>query len=137
MAAGFTRWPFWRRWFGSRSEKAAAAFLRAKGYRVLAANLNESAGEIDLLALDGTTLVVVEVRSTATADLDRAAASVNYPKQRKLTEAAVRFLTRRRLLGQNVRFDVLAVSWPPTAREPVFLHIPHAFEATGKFQMFS
>jgi len=137
VAAGFTRWPFWRRWFGSRSEKAAAAFLRATGYRVLAANLNESAGEIDLLTLDGTTLVVVEVRSTATADLDRAAASVNYPKQRKLTEAAVRFLTRRRLLGQNVRFDVLAVSWPAAAREPVFLHIPHAFEPTGKFQMFS
>ena len=56
---------------------------------------------------------------------------------RSLTEAAVRFLTRRRLLGQNVRFDVLAVSWPAEAREPVFLHIPHAFEPTGKFQMFS
>ena len=42
-----------------------------------------------------------------------------------------------RLLGQNVRFDVLAVSWPPDAREPAYLHIPHAFEATGRFQMFS
>ena len=49
--AGFTRWPFWRRWFGSRSEKAAARFLRRLGYRVLAANLNETAGEIDLLVV--------------------------------------------------------------------------------------
>lgn len=137
MAAGFTRWPFWRRWFGARSERAAAGFLRRLGYRVLAANLNETAGEIDLLALDGTTLVVVEVRSTASDDIDRAAASVNFSKQRKLTEAALRFLTRRRLLGQSVRFDVLAVSWPDAAREPRFLHIPHAFEAVGKFQMFS
>lgn len=137
MAAGFTRWPFWRRWFGSRSEKAAAGFLRRAGYRVLAANLNEAAGEIDLLALAGTTLVVVEVRSTATDDLHRTAASVNFPKQRKLTEAVLRFLARRRLLGQSVRFDVLAVSWPAGAREPTFLHIPHAFEAVGRFQMFS
>jgi putative endonuclease len=137
VVAGFTRWPFWRRWFGSRSEKAAAGFLRRLGYRVLAANLNEAAGEIDLLALDGSTLVVVEVRSTAGDDLDRVAASVNFPKQRKLTEAVLRFLTRRRLLGQSVRFDVLAVSWPPDVREPVFRHIPHAFEAVGRFQMFS
>jgi hypothetical protein len=41
------------------------------------------------------------------------------------------------VLGLNVRFDVLALSWRADAREPVFLHIPHAFEATGKFQMFS
>jgi putative endonuclease len=137
VAAGFTRWPFWRRWFGTRSEKAAATFLRRLGYRVLAANLNESAGEIDLLALDGTTLVVVEVRSTASDDIHRTAASVNFPKQRRLTEAALRFLARKRLLGQSVRFDVLAMSWPPAAREPTFLHVPHAFEATGRFQMFS
>jgi putative endonuclease len=137
VAAGFTRWPFWRRWFGTRAEKAAAGFLRRLGYRVLAANLNETVGEVDLLALDGTTIVVVEVRSTATENIDRAAAAVNFPKQRKLTEAALRFLTRRRLLGQNVRFDVLAISWPPDAREPKFLHIPHAFEAVGKFQLFS
>jgi putative endonuclease len=137
VAAGFTRWPFWRRWFGIRSEKAAAGFLRRLGYRILAANLYETAGEIDLLALDGTTIVVVEVRSTASDDIDRAASSVNFPKQRKLTEAALRFLTRRRLLGQNVRFDVLAMSWPANAHKPRFLHIPHAFEAVGKFQMFS
>jgi putative endonuclease len=137
VAAGFTRWPFWRRWFGTRSEKAAAAFLRRLGYRILAANLNEAAGEIDLLALDGVTLVVVEVRSTASDDLPRTAASVDVPKQRRLTEATLRFLARKRLLGQAVRFDVLALSWPPATREPTFLHIPHAFEATGRFQMFS
>jgi putative endonuclease len=62
---------------------------------------------------------------------------VNYPKQRRLTEATVRFLSRRGLLGTNVRFDVLAIGWPPEAREPTILHIPHAFEATGRFQFFS
>ncbi|HET6574860.1 MAG TPA: YraN family protein, partial [Fimbriiglobus sp.] len=66
-----------------------------------------------------------------------AAATVNYPKQRKLTEATLRFLSRRRMLGTAVRFDVLAIAWPPGAREPTVRHIRHAFEATGRFQMFS
>lgn len=137
LPAEFGRWPFWRRWFGQRSERAAARYLRNLGYRVLAANLADRRGEIDLLALDGQTLVVVEVRSTSTADPQRAADSVNYAKQKKLTEATLRFLTRRRLLGVNVRFDVLAIGWPREKREPTVMHLVGAFEATGRFQMFS
>ena len=94
-AGRFTRWPWWRRWFGRRSERAAARFLRSLGYRVLAANVSDAAGELDLLALDGETLVVVEVRSTASDRpdaLDNTAASVDLRKQRKITEATLRFL---------------------------------------------
>ena len=69
--ASFSRWPWWRRWFGRRSERAAARFLRGLGYRVVAANVSDPAGEIDLIALDGQTVVVVEVRSTESDDLER------------------------------------------------------------------
>jgi putative endonuclease len=138
---GFTRWPWWRRWFGQRSERSAARFLRKLGYRVLAANVSDPAGELDLLALDRETLVVVEVRSTAsdrTNALEQTAASVDFRKQRKITGAALRFLRARKLLGKiSVRFDVLVLSWPARSREPVIQHIPHAFEASGKFQFFS
>lgn len=137
--AEFGRWPFWRRWFGQRSERAAARYLRREGYRILAANVSDRLGEIDLLALDpdGSTLVVVEVRSTSTGDVQKAADSVNYPKQKKLTEAAVRYLARRGLFGVNLRFDVLAIAWPTEQREPTVLHFRQAFEATGRGQMFS
>ncbi len=108
---------------------------------MLAANVTNPAGELDLLALDGETLVVVEVRSTASDRenaLEQTAASVDLRKQRKITGATLRFLAARKLLGKiAVRFDVLAMSWPTHAREPVVKHIRHAFEATGKFQMFS
>ena len=137
-AGGFTRRPWWRRWFGRRSERAAARFLRRLGYRVLAANVADPAGELDLIALDGPTLVVVEVRSTAGADLDKTAASVDPQKQRRVSDAAVRFLARRRLLGRvNVRFDVLVIGWPPAARTPIFVHYQHAFDAVGRFQFHS
>ena len=134
---GFGRWPWWKRWFGRRSERLAAKYLRRKlGYRVVAANVADAAGELDLLALDGRTLVVVEVRSVSDPDPVRAAESVNADKQRRVTEATLRFLKRRRLLGTPVRFDVLAIAWPP-GREPTILHLPHAFEATGRFQFFT
>lgn len=134
---GFSRWPWWRRWFGRRSERAAARFLRRKGWRIVAANHDDRLGELDLIALDGGTLVVVEVRSTESDNLERAAESVDLAKQRRITDATLRFLARKRLLDRvPVRFDVLAVSWP-AGREPAFRHIAHAFEAVGRFQMYN
>jgi putative endonuclease len=140
-ANSFKRWRWWKRWFGRRSERAAARFLRGLGYRLLAANVSDAQGELDLLALDGETLVVVEVRSTSSDGPDainQTAASVNFRKQKKISEATSRFLARRRLLGKiAVRYDVLVLAWPETAREPTFKHIPHAFESTGRFQFFT
>jgi putative endonuclease len=138
---GFSRWRWWKRWFGKRGERAAAKFLRKLGYRLLAANVSDQQGELDLLALDGETLVIVEVRSTSSDRpdaLEQTAASVNFRKQKKITEATARFLSHRRLLGRiAVRYDVLVLAWPEHAREPTFRHIPHAFESTGRFQFFT
>lgn len=135
----FARRSLWRRWFGQRSERVAARYLRAKGYRLLAANVADRRGELDLLAVDpdGTTVVVVEVRSVSGTDPHLAAETVDARKQRKITEAALRYVARRKLLDVTVRFDVLALAWPPAAREPTILHISQAFESTGRFQMWS
>lgn len=132
-----TRMPWWRRWFGNRSERAAARFLKRLGYRILARNYTCSHGELDLIALDGACIVFVEVRSTEQDEATRPALSVDAAKQRRLTDLALHFLQRHRLLGKAARFDVLAVSWPPDKREPEITHYPHAFEAVGRFQMHS
>ncbi len=137
LDVSFSRWPWWRRWFGRRSERSAAQFLRKIGYRIVAANVEDATGEIDLIAIDGRTIVIVEVRSTSSDDLLRTIESVDLRKQRKLTQAAIRYLTRRRVLDQAFRFDIIAISWPANARVPVIRHIPNAFEAVGRHQMFS
>ena len=129
--------PWWRRWFGTRSERAAARFLRRLGYRILARNYNCPHGELDLIALDGRCLVFVEVRSTGGDDTERPAASVDDAKQRRLTRLALYYLQEHRLLDCAARFDVLAVSWPEGRREPRFVHYRQAFEASGRFQMYS
>ena len=134
----FARWAVWRRWLGVRSERHAARLLRRAGYRILAANLNELVGEIDLLALDPDrrTLVVVEVRSVTGDDPQVAADTVSLPKQKRLVAATTKFLSRRRLLGQPLRFDVLALAWPPGARSPKMMHVRDAFQPTDRFQFF-
>jgi putative endonuclease len=131
------RKPWWRRWFGSRSERAAARFLRRQGYRILARNFSCPHGELDIVARDGDSIVFVEVRSTGTEHADRPAESVDAAKQRRLTNLALHYLQRRRLLGRPARFDVLAMSWPADRREPIITHHRNAFEAVGRFQMYS
>jgi putative endonuclease len=131
------RKPWWRRWFGNRSERAAARFLRRLGYRIVARNYSCPHGELDLVALDGRCIVFVEVRSTERTDTAIPAASVDDAKQRRLTQLALHFLQKHDLLNQSARFDVLALSWPPDSAEPVIEHYPNAFPAVGRFQMYS
>jgi putative endonuclease len=57
-------------------------------------------------------------------------------KQHRLTLAALHFLTKNRLLDQRSRFDVVAIVWPDDTCPPQIEHIPSAFEAVGKGQMF-
>jgi putative endonuclease len=131
------RWPWLRRWFGNRSERAAAQFLKNLGYRILAYNYRCPHGELDLVALDGQCVVFVEARSTAGADPARPAASVDAAKQRRLTSLALHFMKHHRLLNRPARFDVLALSWPAGYKQPAIAHYPNAFEAVGRFQVFS
>lgn len=129
--------PWWRRWFGSRSEKHAARFLRRLGYRILEHNFTCDLGEIDIVALDGRCIVFVEVRSTESSNAEKPALSVDAKKQARLSRLALFYLKRKGLLDCSARFDVLAISWPADRAEPTITHYQNAFEATGRFQMFS
>lgn len=124
----------WDRLFGERGEREAARFLRRKGMRILTRNYRTPRGEIDLIARDGDTLVFVEVKSRRRG---LPAEAVTAEKQRRLTLAAVRFLKRYNVLGLvGWRFDIVAVVWPDDRRPPTIEHVPDAFEAVGKWQMF-
>ena len=84
-------------------------------------------GELDLVALDGETVVVVEVKCRGRAGRPPAEA-VNERKRRKLIQTAALFLKIRRWLDRPARFDVVEVVSPPGVA-PVINHIPRAFEA--------
>lgn len=133
-----SRKPWWRRWFGSRSERAAVRYLKRQGFHILRRNYFCPHGEIDIIAATPDRCVVfVEVRSTEAESTSRPVESVDATKQKRLTDLALYFLQRHQLLENPARFDVIAISWPVGQREPLIEHYPQAFEATGRFQMFS
>jgi putative endonuclease len=136
MAAPSPKHAWWRRWFGSRSERAAARFLRQRGHRILCRNWSCDLGEIDLVTRDRDTLVFVEVRSTEQADTQRPLLSVDYEKQHRLTRLAAVFLKRHRVVACPARFDVVAISWPPGRSTPHIDYQPNAFDAVDQ-QPFS
>src|SRR4051794_1584874 len=113
-----SRWPWWRRWFGSRSERAAGRHLRQLGYRILQHNYLCRGGELDIIAIDGDCIVFAEVRSTAGRDPERPALSIDRAKQTRMTRAALHFIRRHRLRDPYWRFDVLIVCWPPEVKSP-------------------
>ena len=124
---------FWNRLLGDRGERAAARFLRRRGLRVLPRGYRTRLGEIDLIARDGDTLVFVEVKARRQGV---PAEAVTPEKQRRITLAALHFLRKYGLLEVRSRFDIVAIVWPDERGEPQIEHIPNAFEAVGRGQMF-
>lgn len=93
---------------GSAAEDAAEAYLREQGYRIVERNVAGKLGEIDLVALDGETLVFVEVKARASAEFGRAVEAVGPRKQARLARAAAMFLAQNRS-RRACRFDVLGL----------------------------
>lgn len=94
---------------GDAGEADALAFLAARGLRPLARNARFKGGELDLVMLEGDTLVFVEVRRRGRADFGDALDSVDARKARKLVLAARLYLQRQpRHAQRDCRFDVVA-----------------------------
>jgi putative endonuclease len=89
-------------------ESAAEALLRRAGYTVLARRHRERCGEIDLIALDGTVVVFVEVKTRSAAG-GRPAEAVTPRKQCRIAQVALIWLARRGWLERDCRFDVVEV----------------------------
>lgn len=102
--------PYQRHVDGRAAEDVARAYLERQGLELLAANVRTRGGELDLVMLEGETLVFVEVRYRRSTRYGGAAASVDYRKQRKLLAAAALFLRWQPAFGnRRMRFDVVAV----------------------------
>lgn len=133
---------WWRRLFpprtlGQQGEAAAARFLARKGCRIVARSSRSGLGELDLVAVDGRTVVFVEVKTRRSQEGGHPAEAVDAPKQRRLTRLALGYLKRHGLLEYPARFDIIAVTWPADERKPQIEHFPNAFEAVGGDGMFS
>jgi uncharacterized protein (TIGR00252 family) len=99
-----------RRQLGDHGEDLAAAALKQQGYKILERNYVTPLGEIDLVARQGQTLVVVEVKTRKSVRFGSPQEAVSVTKQGRLRRLADYYLKAKRLIGSPVRFDVVAIS---------------------------
>jgi putative endonuclease len=109
---------------GLSAESRAAAFLIAKGFRILARRWKSPLGEIDIVARRRQLLIFVEVK--ARAQLDDAAWSVTDRQQARIAAAAEIWLAGHPDESiRDIRFDAMLVAPRRMPR-----HIPAAFDAS-------
>ena len=95
---------------GKDAERRALRHLEGQGLRLLAQNWLCKRGELDLVMLDGDTVVFVEVRYRQHAQWGGALASIDARKRQKLILAAQYFLQcESRWANHPCRFDVVAM----------------------------
>jgi putative endonuclease len=108
---------------GLSAESRAAAYLVAKGFRILSRRWKSPLGEIDIVARRRGLLIFVEVKARAT--LDEAAEAVTQRQQRRVAQAAEVWLAANpKTAFTDARFDAILVAPGKLPR-----HIPAAFES--------
>ncbi|MFH1159498.1 MAG: YraN family protein [bacterium] len=114
---------------GKRGEELAAQYFRDKGYKILETNWRFGHNELDLIAKDGNTLVVAEVKTRHSNALGEPEMAVTRDKQRAIIRSANAFVRFRRL-NMEVRFDIVSILI--TGDQVQINHIPDAFYAIVK-----
>ena len=96
---------------GKKGEDKAAAALETTGMQIIHKNYRSKTGEIDIIALDGETIVFVEVKAWSAFGLEDLRYGINARKQRKIIKTAKFFLSEnRKYSNMSIRFDVIFVS---------------------------
>ncbi|MCB9844533.1 MAG: YraN family protein [Phycisphaeraceae bacterium] len=111
---------------GARGERAAARFLKRRGYRVLARNARTVAGEADLVCQGPQAQrVIVEVKTRVRDPENPVPPEVNVTSRKRATLASIaRHLARaNRWDPATLRIDVVTVEYVPGRRAPEIRHI--------------
>ncbi len=116
-----------RHLLGRRAEEAAARYLEAHGYRVLARNWRTVEGELDIVAERDGVLAFVEVRARRGQAMGTAAESITPRKRRRLLRAALAYLQETGATLEP-RLDVILLQLTPGGRILSLEHLPGAVE---------
>jgi putative endonuclease len=109
---------------GISAESRAAAYLMAKGYRILAKRYRTPHGEIDIVARRRNLIAFVEVKARAT--LDDAAFAVTPRQQQRIIDAAQGWLVAHPEHAEfELRFDAMLIAPKRLPR-----HVLAAFDAS-------
>lgn len=116
---------------GRAGEQAAEAYLRSRGFRILARRFRRCGAEIDLVARREEVLAFVEVKLRRSRSAGSPFEAVTPLKQARIARAAAAYLAEfPALAGLECRFDLVGVEPAPDGSLRVE-HLPAAFTAGG------
>ena len=96
---------------GRAGEDAAVCYLEKKGLRILQRNFRSRSGEVDIIALEGETVIFTEVKTWSAYGIEALEQSLDAKKQRKIIETSKYFLSlHREYKYMAIRFDVIFIS---------------------------
>jgi len=121
-----------RQRLGRAAEGLVAARLAGAGWEIVERNARTRYGELDIVALDGGTLVFVEVKAGREGSRfgpERPVLSVDFRKQRRVRRLAIAWMSERRDPPRyaEIRFDAVGVTFDRTGRSIDVEHIEGAF----------
>ncbi len=95
---------------GIKGEDIAASYLVKKGYKIIERNFRAKGGEIDIIAIDGDTLVFAEVKARSTDEFGSPLEAITYRKMKSLVRTAEFYKLRNPKLPEILRIDAVAIS---------------------------
>lgn len=98
---------------GQKGEEIAAAHLTSAGYRIVCTNYRFHRCEVDIIALEGDTLVFIEVKTRKSLRYGHPVLSITPSKKRNILSVARAFVEKTVFPWKKIRFDVLTVILTP------------------------
>ena len=93
---------------GKKGEEQAAMTLEAAGMKIIAKNYRCKTGEIDIIAIEGETVVFTEVKTWTAFGLEDLRYVIDNKKQQKIIKTAKFFMSEnRKYSNMAIRFDVI------------------------------
>jgi putative endonuclease len=125
-----TEWADERQLLGLEGERLAIGFLTSCGWSIEAHRFRLGRHEIDLIIRKGNLVAFVEVKTRRSLAFGSGLQAVNRCKQRDIVRVASVWVARFGRVGDDYRFDVIAVQGI-MGGTPVIEHVPDAWRAAG------
>lgn len=111
---------------GDEGEDLAAGILTEKNYEIIERNYRYGHGEIDIIAIDGDTLVFVEVKTRKNLEYGMPEYAVTKTKQKQIRKIAESYLYEKNITDTDCRMDVVAILIQKD-KKPYINHLINAF----------
>ncbi len=96
---------------GRLGEDLAANALKSDGYRIAERNVKVYKREIDIVAVDGETLVFIEVKTRGDHSFGKSLEAVDKKRRERLRKAGELYVMTKKLGKASIRFDVVTVDF--------------------------